>query len=200
MMISALAKQMMSKTGAKSGECDDLIVGFGEKRRLSSNNDYEVMEMEMESAPPLPETTAAAAATATRTADKHVTFSEDIHTRSFQYPSKEELSQRWHSKEDKFLFKQELARDVRIIRHILSTVPMEALEKEILYWCLGLEALVSSQVTRHVREQREWHARSVEEMQYRLDADQLAVYAMKRSLQSRERAQNIAAGNWQILS
>ena len=186
--LSELAKQM-SKLGATptKGHGNDLIVDFGERRRLSQSSDNDCEDTE-------------SAAAATTTADKHVTFSEDVDIRSFQYPSEEELSQRWHSTEDKFLFKLELARDVRGIRHYLSTTPIEALEKEILYWCLGLEALVSSQVTRHVKEQRELHVRSIEEVQYRLDEDQLAVYAMRRSLQSRERAQNIAAGNWDILS
>ena len=131
---------------------------------------------------------------------KQVRFSDDIRIRSFPYPSKEELFQRWDSKKDKVLFKQELARDVQCIRHLLSSTPMEALNKEVLYWCLGLEALVSVQVTRLVRDMKVGHSRSIVQMQHHLSDEQLASYARRRSLQSRERAQELAAGNWQILS
>ena len=132
---------------------------------------------------------------------KRVRFSEDIQATVLPYPaSKEEFSRRWHSKRDKFLFKQELARDVRNIRRLLSTTPMETLEKDVLYWCLGLEALVSAQVTRYLKRMKEEHSSSIVKLQYRLTDEQLAAFAMSHSLQSKERAQELAAGNWEILT
>jgi len=77
---------------------------------------------------------------------------------------------------------------------------MEEVEKETLYWCIGLEAHVSSKVTRFLKDEKRGHTRSIVVMQDCLSDDQLAAYAITRSFQSRERAQKLAAGNWAILS
>ena len=135
----------------------------------------------------------------TSTKHKQVRFSDETRIHTLPYPSEEELLQRWHSKKDKIIFKQGLVRDVRNIRHLLSSIPMEELEKEVLYWCLGLEALVSIQVTRFLREMKVRHSRSIVQLQHHLSDEQLAAYAMRSSLQSRERAHDLAAGNWEIL-
>ena len=132
-------------------------------------------------------------------ADKQVSFSEDIIVHCFQYPSREEVSVRWNSKRDKYFFNQELARDVRSLRCLLSITPMEDIEKEALYGCVGLEALVSSKVARFLNEKKQYHARSIVEMQYCLSEEQLAAYAVSHSSQSRERAQKLAAGYSKIL-
>jgi hypothetical protein len=168
---------MMTKAATKGNK---LIVEFSERRRSSSY--------------------AGSEKTSPTTMIKQVRFSEDISILSFQYPSKEEVSKRWHSKRDKAFFAQELVRDIRSIRYLLSITPMEMLEKETLYGCIGLEALVSGKVTNFVKEQKREHSRSVVGMQYRLSDDQLAEYAENRSLQSRERAQKLAAGYSAILS
>jgi hypothetical protein len=136
----------------------------------------------------------------TATDSKQVSFSEDITIHSFQYPSREEVSRRWDSKRDKSLYAQDMARDIRSIRFLLSITPMEELEKETLYGCIGLEAHVSSKVTRFLKETKQGHSRSIVAMQDCLSDEQLAAYAMTRSLQSRERAQTLAAGYWAILS
>jgi hypothetical protein len=77
---------------------------------------------------------------------------------------------------------------------------MEELEKETLYWCIGLEAHVSSKVTRFLKDEKRGHTRSIVMMQDCLSDEQLAVYAMTRSFQSRDRAQKLAAGYCVILS
>ena len=181
----------MSVAGATvtaiAGFGTDLIVDFVERRRSRTSTAIEAYS-EVEDKD-----------TTTATMSKQVRFSEDVHIHSFPHLSKQEISRRWDSKRDKFLFKQELARDVWNIRHLLSTTPMEELEKEVLYRCLGLEALVSSQVTRYLKRMREEHSSSIVELQYRLSGEQLAAYSMSRSLQSRERAQNLALANWEIL-
>ena len=131
---------------------------------------------------------------------KQVSFSQDIAIVCFQYPSREEVSKRWHSKRDKALFTQEMNRDIRSIRYLLSTSPMEEVEKETLYGCIGLEAHVSSKVTRFLKDMKQGHFRSIVEMQDCLSDEQLAAYAMIGSSQSREKAQELAAGYWAILS
>ena len=138
--------------------------------------------------------------TASKTMHRQVFFSDDITVRIFEYPSRDEISKRWHSKADKALFRQELARDVRCIRFLLSATPMEALEKEAPYKCIGLEALLSAKVTRVLRENKRGHVRSIAQVQDSLSEEQLAAYAESRSSLSRERAQKLAAGYLEILS
>ena len=130
---------------------------------------------------------------------RQVSFSEDVTVQCFPYPSREEVSKRWYSKSDRNTLKQELARDVRRLRFLLSVTPMGDLEKEALYDCVGLEALVSSRVTRFVREMRQGHASSIVDMQDSLSEEQLAAYAVSHSSQSRERAQKLATGYLEIL-
>jgi len=170
-----------SEVGANNG--DDLIVDFSDQRRTSDTvgDDEET-------------------ATTTTTMNKQVSFSEDIRIQCFQYPSREEVSKRWHNERDKYLFTQEMRRDVCSIRYLLSTTPMESLEKEVLYGCVGLEALVSGKVTRFVKDKRRGHSRSIVEMQHHLGEEQLSAYAIRRSSESRERAQKLAAGYSEILS
>mmetsp|Transcript_14286 Transcript_14286/g.20285 ORF Transcript_14286/g.20285 Transcript_14286/m.20285 type:complete len:178 (-) Transcript_14286:135-668(-) len=130
---------------------------------------------------------------------RQVSFSEDVAIHNFQYPSRDEVSKRWHSKRDRHLFTQELRRDVQCIRFLLSTTPMEALEKEALYMCIGLEALLSAKVTRALKERKRGYVHSIVEMQDSLSEEQLAAYAASHSSQSRERAQKLAAGYLEIL-
>ena len=169
----------MNEERATTG--DDLIVGFGNRRRLleeTGNENEAAMEI----------------------LEKHVRFSEEVAVVCFQYPSREEVSIRWHSKNDKYAYEQELVRDVHIIRHALSTTPMEEVEDEILYECVGLEALITKRVMKLVKEKRHWHSRSIVEMQAYLRGDQLAEYAENSSFESRERAQKLAAGYAKMLS
>ena len=73
--------------------------------------------------------------------------------------------------------------------------------KRISTGVLVFEALVSAQVTRLVRRMKVEveHSRSIVQMQHHLSDEQLAAYARRNSLQPRERAQELAAGNWEIL-
>ncbi|KAL7435872.1 hypothetical protein ACHAXM_004942 [Skeletonema potamos] len=167
-------------TRATTNDGNELIVEFSERRRSSSYAGNEK--------------------TSPTTITKQVRFSKDVSIIIFTYPSRDEVSQRWHSKRDKALFTQELVRDIRSIRMLLSITPMEELEKETLYGCIGLEALVSGKVTAFVKEKKREHSRKIVEMQYFLSDDQLAAYAESRSLQTRERAQKLAAGYLAILS
>ncbi len=77
---------------------------------------------------------------------------------------------------------------------------MEAVDKEALYGCVGLETHLSSQVTRFLTEKKRRYTRSIVEMQHFLGEEQLAVYAMSHSSQSRERAQKLASGYFEILA
>ncbi len=172
----------MSEIGANCGNDNDLIVDFGHRRPRRASN-----------------TTSSGGGEASATNTRRVSFSEDITLHCFQYPSKEEVSRRWHSKNDRNRFKQELARDIRSLRCLLSITPMEDLEKEALYDCVGLEALMTSRVTRFVTEMRQEHSRSIVEMQDYLNEEQLAACAVSHSSQSRERAQKLAAGYLEIL-
>ena len=178
----------MSKAkGASNNDSCDLIVDFPYRRRQTSVSVLGTGgEMEM------------AAAKTTRTTK--VRFSDDTAIHRFQYPSREEISKRWHCKGDKLIFTQEMTRDVRHIRYLLSTTPMEAVDKEILYVCVGLEALLTSKVTRFLKEKKRVHTRSIVEMQHFLSDEQLAAYAMSHSSQSRERAQKLAYGYLEILA
>ncbi len=165
----------MSELGANSGNDNDLLVDFGHRHPRRTSN-----------------TTGDGGGEESATNTRRVSFSEDITVRYFQYPSRDEVSTRWHSQRDRNVFQQELARDVRSLRLLLSVTPMEDLEKEALYDCIGLEALVSSNVARVVREMRQGHARSIVEMQDYLSEEELAACAMSLSSQSRERAQRLA--------
>ncbi len=176
-----------SKIGTNNS-CD-LIVDFVDRRRLRSGISGQ-MEMEM----------AATAMSTTMKRQVKVRFSEDTDIHYFPYPSREEISKRWHCRRDKYLFTQEMARDVRRIRYLLSTTPMEAVDKEALYVCVGLEAHLSSKVTRFLTEKKRGYTRSIVEMQHYLGEEQLAAYAMSHSSQSRERAQKLASGYFEILA
>jgi hypothetical protein len=73
------------------------------------------------------------------TDSRQVSFSEDMTIHNFEYPSSEEVSKRWQSKSDKVLSTSEMLRDIRSIRRLLTTRPIEELEKETLYgspWCM----------------------------------------------------------------
>eukprot|EP00984_Skeletonema_dohrnii_P007627 scaffold2782_cov78-Skeletonema_dohrnii-CCMP3373.AAC.8 len=170
---------MLSDTAATG---DDLIVDFGNRRRPSEDN------------------TGNDANVATMKTEKQVRFSEDVAVHCFQYPSREEVARRWNSEQDKDVLTQEMIRDVRSIRHVLATTPMEELEKETLYGCVGLEALVSSRVMNFLKKRKREHSRSVVDMQAYLGGERLAAYAANRSFESRERAQKLAAGYSEILS
>lgn len=131
---------------------------------------------------------------------KQVRFGEDITTYYSQYPDENEISRRWISTEEKRLFTQEMSHDVRILRCLLSSTPMEFVDEETLYECIGLECLLSIEVMQLVKERRKRHPRSIVQMQHKLDQDQLAAYAISRSLESKERAQKLASGYFAILS
>jgi len=176
----------MSKVEANNGS--DLIVDFGHWRPLSSTGGGG-------------EVTARNTMVMAMTMDRQVSFSEDVIVHCFQYPSRDddEVSKRWNSKRDKHFFEQEMARDVRSIRCLLSITPMNDLEKEALYDCVGLEALMSSKVARFSKEKKRCYVRSIVEMQYCLSEEELAAYAESHSSQSRERAQKLASGYSEIL-
>ncbi len=132
--------------------------------------------------------------------ERRVRFSDKVAVHSFLCPSRNEVSKRWHSEQDKDGFKEQMAREVAFIQCLQSFTPMEDLEKEALYWFVGLEAYTSDQVARFVKELRQRHSRSIVEMQDCLSERLLAAYAESHSSESRERAQMIAAGYWEILS
>ena len=76
---------------------------------------------------------------------------------------------------------------------------MEAVEKEVLYECVGLEPGITKQVTRLLKEKRRRHICSIVEMQYYLSEEDL--YAIRHSSEMRERAQKLAASGYlKILS
>ena len=125
---------------------------------------------------------------------KHVRFSPDITVCCFPYPDRQEASRRWHSKEDKTLFTIAMEHDVLRLRYLLSSKPMTEIENETLYDCIGLEALLSGKVLKFVKKKKREHSRSVVMMQYCMNQEQLADYSMSRSLQSLERARQLADG------
>jgi len=88
-------------------------------------------------------------------------ISEEMTIHNFEYPSSEEVSKRWQSKSDKVLSTSEMLRDIRSIRRLLTTRPIEELEKETLYGCIGLEALLLNEITRFVKETKQGHSRSI---------------------------------------
>jgi hypothetical protein len=116
-----------------------------------------------------------------------------------KYPSRKERSRRWNSKEERYLLEYELMCDVQEVQHLLSTTPMEAVEKEELYKCIGLENLLSRELMHYARDKKREHTRSIVKMQHMLSDGQLSACAMQSSSQSRERAQKLAAGYWVIL-
>eukprot|EP00985_Skeletonema_marinoi_P003672 scaffold1601_cov140-Skeletonema_marinoi.AAC.9 len=168
---------MLSDTAATGG--DDLIVDFGNRRRPSQDTGN--------------------ANAATMKIEKQVRFSEDVAVHCFQYPSREEVARRWNSEQDKDVLTRDMIRDVRSIRHVLATTPMEELEKETLYGCVGLEGLISSRVINFLKKRKREHSRSIVDMQAYLGGERLAAYAANRSFESRERAQKLAAGYSEIL-
>ena len=165
----------------KAATGGDLIVGFGNRRRpLEETGKENVSAMEV--------------------LEKQVRFSDEVAVVRFQYPSREEVSTRWYSQEDKYAFEQEIVREVQSIRRGLSTTPLEEVPGEILYACVGLEALITKRVMRFIKEKRHWHSRLIVEMQAYLRGDQLAEYAENSSFETRERAQKLAAGYAKMLS
>ena len=167
---------MNEERSNSSGE--ELIVGFGNRRRSSEAEIIDVAPMKKE---------------------KQIRFSDEVAVVCFPYPSMEEVSKRWHSKTDKTAREFEMKRDVQSIRRVLSATPLDELEEEILYACIGLEALVTKRVMKFVKEKRRWHSRAIVEMQAYLMGDELAEYAQNSSLESRERAQKLAAGYAKML-
>ena len=106
----------------------------------------------------------------------------------------------WYSKNDKSIFRKELKDDIQSIRLLLSFTPMEAVEKEVLYECVGLEPHLTKQVTRFVKEKRRRHIHSIVEMQDYLSEENLSAYAIRHSSEMGERAQKLATGYLKILS
>jgi len=183
----------MSEVGTDNGNEKDLIVDFGHRNRRRTS------ESESDTGTGAADGEVTAMKTMVMAMERQVSFSEDVIVHYFLYPSRDEVSKRWNSKRDKYFFEQEMARDVRSIRCLLSITPMEDLEKEALYDCVGLEALMSSKVARFLKEKKQCYARSIVEMQDCLSEEELAAYAASHSSQSRERAQKLAAGYSEIL-
>ena len=166
---------IMSEQGAYDGS--DLIVEFNEQRQPS-------------------ETCGKVPATMKR----QVLFFEDVVVHCFQYPSRDEVSKRWYSKNDKSIFRKELKDDIQSIRLLLSFTPLEAVEKEVLYECIGLEPHLTKQVSRLLKEKRRRHIHSIVEMQDYLSEENLSAYAIRHSSEMRERAQKLASGYLKISS
>ena len=95
----------MSKVEVNNGS--DLTVDFGYRRSPSSTGGGG-------------EVTARNTMVMAMTMERQVNFSEDVIVHCFLYPSRDEVSKRWHSRRDKYFFEQEIARDVRSIRCLLS--------------------------------------------------------------------------------
>lgn len=165
----------MSEQGSYDGS--DLIVDFNERRQPS------------ETCGKLP-----------ASMKRQVRFFDDMVVHCCQYPSRDEVSARWYSKKDKSIFRKELKDDIQSIRLLLSFTPLEAVEKEVLYECVGLEPHLTKQVTRFVKEKRRRHIHSIVEMQDYLSEENLSAYAIRHSSEMRERAQKVASGYLKILS
>jgi hypothetical protein len=134
-----------------------------------------------------------------RDGGEQVCFAQTNTTTIIKYPSREERSRRWDSKKERYMFEYEMIRDVKDVQHLLSTTPMDAVEKEDLYKFIGLENLLSRRLAHYLRDKKREHVRSIVKIQHMLSDEQLAACAMQGSSESRVRAQKLAAGYWVIL-
>ncbi len=171
MMITATAFQQQHQH-------NDLIVDFVPRRR--------------------PTMTSCSTAETNSQEGKQVCFSE-TKTTLVKYPSRKERSRRWDSKKERDVFEYEMMCDVQEVQRLLSTTPLEAVEKEDLYKCIGLENLLSTRLVYYIKDKKREHVRSIVKKQHMLSDEQLSACAMQSSSQSRERAQQLAAGYWVIL-
>jgi hypothetical protein len=131
---------------------------------------------------------------------KQVCFAETKTTHTLKYRTSQQNAKTWYSEKDKVLFKSVLHRDVRSFQHLLATTPMEELSQEALYECIGLEGLLSIELMYYVKSKRRDHVRSIIKRQEMLSDEQLALSSVRSSFASRERAQQLAAGYFAILS
>lgn len=147
----------------------------------------------------------ASAATSTNKAPasapkRSVRFSQMSSLAFIEKPSKDIIDVKWYSKADRAHFKQTLKLDVMRMQRILATVPKEFITEDVLITCVGMEHLMSQELTFRTLQRRSEHRGAVmgeqdrQEFLYLQDDEAIRESSEKFTQWSRERAHRLAVG------
>lgn len=132
---------------------------------------------------------------------RSVRFAETSHMTIVPYPSPSEARRRWYSEAERDALKLSTLRDLRRIARKLATTPLESIGTEELFLCIGVEAMLSPDLHRLIRERKRQHVRSCLLFQARqemngaaVDPEALRRHSETSSEWTRTRAQTLAAG------
>lgn len=137
---------------------------------------------------------------------RSVRFSETSSMRCFDCPSKKEVRRRWYSREERDSLKREFLQDLRYMARRLATTPIERVGSEDLVMCVGMESMLSHDISRGVRERKRYHRRLILSAQARqdsmdiVDEEELRYLSEESSKWTRERSQALAEGYWMTLN
>ena len=127
-----------------------------------------------------------------------VTFSE--YSQLSLIPKADECTQdsTWHTREQQQSFTESTMAQTRRLRNLLADTPPESITQQDLYECVGLENLLSSEISRKVVLRKRAHVDLILSVQRShhgacYKAEKIAFASMHSSRWSRERAANLAA-------
>ena len=137
---------------------------------------------------------------------KSVHFASEIEGRYMRYPSLKEIESKWYSHEDYANFKQQMTRDIVLFSRAMAAdidnhTDKQVIQERLLIGCVGLDHLISRNVTQRyseLRASRKEHVRIVldeQKLQRRRGVsclEDLASVSMGSSLNSRERSHRVA--------
>ena len=106
----------------------------------------------------------------------------------------------WYSPNERDELKRELLHDVQLVSLHLARTPMERVHHTDLVMCIGMEALLSPELSRLVKLRKKRHVKLILRAQARgMDAEELRQLSEGSSRWTRDRSGALAAGYWDIL-
>ena len=136
---------------------------------------------------------------------RSVRFSEMSQMILVEYPSHGELRRRWYSKQEQDCLKLKLREDIHLMARKLATTAMGNIGQEDLIECIGLEGVLKPEIAVVVNQRKRDHVRFIlaaqDVRQYSrntIDEDELSRLSERISQWTRKRAQDLAAGYWDL--
>ena len=138
---------------------------------------------------------------------KDVRFSETSRMTLIEYPPAAEISRRWYLPHERDNLKRILLQDIFEMSCKLASTPMENISQDDLLMCIGMETLLSPDLSRAVKERKRRHSRTILIAQAQqwsrgvavANIEELAALSEASSEWTRSRKQKLAAGYWDIL-
>lgn len=137
--------------------------------------------------------------------ERSVHFSDMSQLVLVEYPTQGELRRRWYSKQEQDCLKLKLREDIHLMARKLATTAMGNIGQEDLIECIGLEGVMKPEIAVVVNQRKRDHVRSIlaaqDVRQYSrnsIDEDELSRLSERISQWTRKRAQELAAGYWDL--